>query len=153
MIRHGRVLPDPARGGKNGRQFGRYGLLPGVTRPPGLGVNRADMALKARHDYHSAMIRSLGFFIVTVALVGCVDPGPDHPGALGLSMIGDDMGDVDLGPDPPDRGAGLQGDAAPVDDDSQFIVLNDTTTGLGVGATFGSDLDAVTFECPDGRSG
>lgn len=99
------------------------------------------------------MTRTLGFITIIIGLSGCIDPGPDHPGARGLSMVGDDMGDVDRGMNPPDRDAGLEGDAAPVDGDSQFIVLNDTTTGLGVGATFGSDLDAVTFECPDGRRG
>ena len=98
------------------------------------------------------MLRFLGSFCLSLALFGCVDPGPDHPGARGLSMLGDDMG-ADRGPDLPDADAGPMRDATPIDDESQFIVLNDITTGLGIGAGYGSDLDAVTFECPDGRRG
>lgn len=96
------------------------------------------------------MIRYLCFVISIVGMAGC-EPEPDQQGVRGLSMMDTDMGEVDRGPDPDD--AGPQSDAAPVDDESQFIVLNDTTMGLGLGAEFGSDLDAVMFECPDGRRG
>lgn len=88
------------------------------------------------------------FFAVST---GCVEEGPDHPGIRGLSQPADAAQTPDAG----DAGAADRGtiDAARPDGESRFIVLNDTTMGLGVGLYFGSDLDAVTFECSNGRQG
>jgi hypothetical protein len=92
--------------------------------------------------------------LVCLFASACVDPGPDHPAARGQLGTPDDESDAatdaetDAGPA---EDAGMQPE--PGDGMAQFIVLNDTTTGVGVGATFGSDLDAATWTCPDGRSG
>lgn len=89
-------------------------------------------------------------FVCCFGLIACAESDADP--TMRLAPEGDaradDGGAQDAAPD------GALVDAGPPPEGAAwFIVLNDTTTGFGVGVSFGSDLDAATWQCPDGRSG
>lgn len=43
--------------------------------------------------------------------------------------------------------------APPPAGEARWVAIIDATQGLAIGRAFGTDVDAVAFECPDGRSG
>lgn len=88
-----------------------------------------------------------------VALAGCIAEEPNHPGGGMLSQRADaapddDGGATDAAPDLAAPDPEPQPEGA-----SEWIMVNDLSMGLGVGLYFGTDIDAVTYDCPGDRSG
>ncbi|MEZ4471540.1 MAG: hypothetical protein R3F60_12210 [bacterium] len=90
-----------------------------------------------------------------LALLACLPACDDADPAGPASLLGGDGGVL-----PADAAAGGGADQArPAPDAAtpagadRWIGIVDVTEGVGIAGYFGTDVDAVSFQCPDGRGG